>query len=301
MSLDAYGLWATITGLIAVLAAVDTGLATVTTRKVAAARGGGLGGAEGVPNPTSHRARRRPRAMRWSGSVARASRSRCAPGLGRDAARGARGLADHARHRRPDLRTTGLLIWLGVVLYQTVGWYYAMLAAVSTGLQRGDLANAANAVGAVVGAVVTVLAVVAGMGIYGLLVGMWALGVVTMVLHLRNAVRLTGDRRVGLPQRAPRRPDDADLRPGAGLPQASLLVEPAVAKFVLSAFDGSEAAAAMQLGFTVSRMALVAAMAPTAAILVGVAGGARRSPAVSPGWCATPATRRWRWWRCWQR
>lgn len=53
--------------------------------------------------------------------------------------------------------------------------------------------------------------------------------------------------------------------------QASLLIEPAAAKALLSAFDGSESAAAMQLGFTVTRMALIAAMAPTAAILVGVA------------------------------
>ena len=41
----------------------------------------------------------------------------------------------------------GIGLWLGVVVYQTIGWYYALLAAVVTGLQRGDLANSVNAVG----------------------------------------------------------------------------------------------------------------------------------------------------------
>ena len=39
VSLSDYGLWATITGLIAVLATIDGGLATDITRRVAAARG----------------------------------------------------------------------------------------------------------------------------------------------------------------------------------------------------------------------------------------------------------------------
>ncbi len=52
--------------------------------------------------------------------------------------------------------------------------------------------------------------------------------------------------------------------------QASLLVEPAAAKAVLSALDGPESAAAVQLGYMVTRLALLAAMAPVAAILVGV-------------------------------
>ena len=39
ISLEQHGLWATITGLIAVLAAVDAGMATLTTRRVAEARG----------------------------------------------------------------------------------------------------------------------------------------------------------------------------------------------------------------------------------------------------------------------
>jgi O-antigen/teichoic acid export membrane protein len=167
--------------------------------------------------------------------------------------------------------TLGLLLWLGVVVYQTVGWYYSLESAVATGLQRGDLANSVNAVGALAGAVATVVAVVAGLGIWGLLLGMWVLGAVTVVGHMHNAERLTGTRAVWRPERA------ADgrrlLLAGLSLAslQAALLVEPAVAKAVLSALDGPESAAAMQLGFTVTRLALVAATAPTAAILVGVA------------------------------
>lgn len=251
VSLDDYGLWATITGLIAVLAAIDSGLSTVTTRRVAEARGAGDDAAV-------------VRVTREAVSVALRLAVVVMPVVA------LAGWPILHVIAPPDLLVTGMWLWLGVVVYQTGGWYFAMEAAVATGLQRGDLANAANAVGALVGALVTVLAVLAGLGVYGLLAGMWALGVVTLIGHLRNARHLTGTTAVWRPQRA------ADARAlmigGFALAslQASLLVEPAVAKAVLSAWDGPEAAAAMQLGFTVSRMALVAAMAPTAAILVGV-------------------------------
>ncbi len=252
ISLEEYGLWATITGLIAVLAAVDAGLATFTTRRVAEARG-----ADDLDSVVT--------ATRESVSVLGRLALIVMP-LTALAGWPIMGLIAPA-----DDVALGMWIWLGVVVYQTVGWYYSVQSAVATGLQRGDLANAVNAVGALVGAVVTVAAVLAGWGLFGMLAGMWALGVVTLAGHLRNAARLTGTRAVWLPQRA--RDGRALLFGGLALAsmQASLLVEPAAAKALLSAFDGSESAAAMQLGFTVTRMALIAAMAPTAAILVGVA------------------------------
>ncbi len=252
ISLEQYGLWATITGLIAVLAAVDAGMATMTTRRVAEARG--VDDADAVVVAT-----------RQSVSVLARLAIFVMP------ITALVGWPLMSIIAAPADVTLGRWIWLGVVVYQTVGWYYSVQSAVATGLQRGDLANAVNAVGALVGAVATVIAVLAGLGLFGMLLGMWVLGAVTLIGHLRNALRLTGTRAVWRPLR----PADSRKLLVGGLAlasmQASLLVEPAAAKALLSAFDGSESAAAMQLGFTVTRMALIAAMAPTAAILVGVA------------------------------
>lgn len=251
VSLSNYGLWATITGLIAVLATVDGGLATEITRRVAAARG--------------------------DDDMARVVTS------GRQGVGMALGLALVVmpltallgllvvRWIAPaeDYRL-GVALWLGVVVYQTIGWYYAVLAAVVTGLQRGDLTNTVNAIGAVAGALATLTAVLLGMEVWGLFVGLVVLGLVTTAGHMVTTRRLTGSRAVWLPVR----PEHARTLMLAALAlasmQASLLVEPAAAKALLSAFDGPESAAAMQLGFTVTRMALIAAMAPTATILVGV-------------------------------
>ncbi len=251
VSLSHYGLWATITGLIAVLATIDVGLATEVTRRVAAARGADdkaavvAAGRGGV----SIAARLAIVVMPITALLGVPIIHWVAP---------------------PEDFSLGLWLWLGVVVYQTIGWYYALLAGVVTGLQRGDLANSVNAIGALAGAVVTVVAVVAGMGVYGLLVGMFALGIVTLAGHMKSSARLTGTRSIWLPAR----PVDQRRLLVAGLAlaslQASLLVEPAAAKAILSALDGPESAAAMQLGFTVTRLALIAAMAPTAAILVGV-------------------------------
>jgi O-antigen/teichoic acid export membrane protein len=252
LSLDDYGLWATVTGLIAVLAAVDVGLSTVVARQVATARG--------VDNAAEVLA-----ATRSGVSVALRLGVLVMP------LTAAAGWLIVPLIAGGTNRAEAMWLWVAVVGYQAVGWYFAMQAAVATGLQRGDLANAVNAAGAVAGALVTVVAVVAGTGLVGMVAGLWTLGVVTLAGHMRNARRLTGTRRVWRPRHRP----GARSLLVAGLAlatmQASLLVEPAVAKALLSAFDGPEAAAAMQLGFTVSRMALVAAMAPTAAILVGVA------------------------------
>lgn len=252
LSLDDYGLWATVTGLIAVLAAVDVGLSTVVARQVAAARG--ADDAAGVLMATragvSVTLRLGVVVMPLSAAAGWLIVPLIAGGTN---------------------TTVAMWLWVAVVVYQAVGWYFAMQAAVATGLQRGDLANAVNAAGAVAGALVTVVAVMAGAGLGGMVAGLWALGAVTLVGHMRNARRLTGTRQVWRPQHLPGAM--AVLVSGLALAtmQAALLVEPAVAKALLAAFDGAEAAAAMQLGFTVSRMALVAAMAPTAAILVGVA------------------------------
>lgn len=185
-----------ITGLIAVLAAVDSGLSTVTTRRVAEARGAGDDAA--VVEVT-----------REAVSVALRLAVVVMPLVA---------LAGwpimHVIAPPASLVMDGWL-WLGVVIYQTVGWYFAMEAGAATGLQRGDLANAANALGAVVGAVVTVVAVLAGLDVYGLLVGMWALGIVTLAGHLRNARHLTGTTAVWRPQRAVGRPRPAGRRCGA--------------------------------------------------------------------------------------
>ena len=150
-------------------------------------------------------------------------------------------------------------------------------------------------------AVVTVVAVVAGMGVWGMLVGMFALGTVTTAGQMYASRKLTGSSRCGGRSMGPRRGRSCSPGwPQASL-QGSLMVEPAMAKAILSALDGPESAAAMQLGFTLTRLALVAAMAPTATILVGVSGGATASPSASAGWSATPPTPRWRWPWCWPR
>lgn len=251
VSLTDYGLWATITGLIAVLATIDQGLATATTRSIAAARG-----------ENDH------------GEVVQATRHGMAMALGLAlVVMPLAGLAGwpivHWIAPETDF-TTAIWLWWGVIIYQTLGWFYAMQAAVATGLQRGDMANSVNALGALVGALVTVVCVIAGAGVFGLLYGMWALGVVTLIGHMYTARKLTGTAAVWLPA-LPSHPRRL-LMTAAALAslQASLMIEPAAAKAILSAFDGPESAAAMQLGFTVTRLALIAAMAPTAAILVGV-------------------------------
>lgn len=251
VSLDDYGLWATITGLIAVLATIDGGLATETTRRVATARG-----------------------RNDNTAVVAAGRQ----GIGLALLLAVVVMPLTAAAGVPVMRIIapeedfqlGLGLWLAVVVYQTIGWYYALLAAVVTGLQRGDLANSVNAIGAIAGALVTVAAVLLGFDVWGLLIGLFALGIVTTAGHMVTSRRLVHTRRIWLPVR----PTGIRTFLVAGLAlaslQASLLVEPAVAKAILSAVDGPETAAAMQLGFTVTRLALIAAMAPTAAILVGV-------------------------------
>ena len=253
VSLSDYGLWATITGLIGVLATIDAGLATDVSRKVAAARGADD-----------------------SAGVVRAGRH----GLMVAVLMGAVIMPVAALLGWPIIQlvappsdfNTGITLWLGVIVYQSIGWYYAILASVVTGLQRGDVANAVNAMGALVGAGVTVAAVLIGWQVYGLLAGMFALGIATTLGHMRATRRFTGTTTIWRPQRLPRAAARAIAISAAALAsmQASLLIELAVAKALLSALDGPEAAAAMQLGFTVTRLALIAAMAPTAAILVGV-------------------------------
>lgn len=251
VSLSNYGLWATITGLIAVLATIDGGLATEVTRRVAAARGDNdmprvvESGRQGVGMVLGLAVVVMPLTA-LAGLVV------------------VRWIAPAEDYR------LGVALWIGIVVYQTIGWYYAVLAGVVTGLQRGDLTNTVNAVGAVAGALATVTAVLVGMGVWGLFVGLIVLGLVTTAGHMRTTRRLTGTSTVWLPMR----PDRVRALLLASLAlasmQASLLVEPAAAKALLSAFDGPESAAAMQLAFTVTRLALVAAMAPTATILVGV-------------------------------
>jgi O-antigen/teichoic acid export membrane protein len=251
VSLNDYGLWATITGLIAVLATIDGGLATDITRRVAAARG-----AEDAEQVTDIGRHGISVAVRLAVVVMPLTALAGIPIIHWVAP--------------PQDFALGIGLWLGVVVYQTIGWYYALLAAVVTGLQRGDLANSVNAVGALVSAVVTVVAVVAGMGVWGLLVGMFALGIVTTAGQMYASRKLTGTARVWLPEHGPHA--RAILLAGLALAtlQGSLMIEPAMAKAIVSALDGPESAAAMQLGFTVTRLALVAAMAPTATILVGV-------------------------------
>lgn len=251
VSLSDYGLWATITGLIAVLATIDGGLATETTRRVANARGN--------DDPAA---------------VVTAGRQ----GIGMAAALAVvvmpltalLGIPVMHWIAPPEDFSLGLTLWLAVVVYQAIGWYYALLASVVTGLQRGDLTNTVNLVGAIAGAVATVVGVLVGMQVWALLLGLVVLGVVTTIGHMITTRRLTGTALVW----APSWPDQPRTLLVAGLAlaslQASLLVEPAAAKAVLSALDGPESAAAMQLGFTVTRLALIAAMAPTSAILVGV-------------------------------
>ena len=251
VSLSNYGLWATITGLIAVLATIDGGLATEVTRRVATARGDNdmnrvvTAGREGVGMALGLALVVMPLTALAGFAIVR-------------------WIAPAEDYQ------LGIALWLGVVVYQTLGWYYAVLAGVVTGLQRGDLTNTVNAIGAVVGALATVTAVLLGMEVWGLFVGLVVLGVVTTAGHMVSTRRLTGTRSVWLPMR----PEGARTLLLASLAlasmQASLLVEPAAAKALLSAFDGPESAAAMQLGVTVTRMALIAAMAPTATILVGV-------------------------------
>ena len=99
---------------------------------------------------------------------------------------------------------------------------------------------------------------------------MFALGTVTTAGQMYASRKLTGSSRVWWPQHGAEA--RAILLAGLALAslQGSLMVEPAMAKAILSALDGPESAAAMQLGFTLTRLALVAAMAPTATILVGV-------------------------------
>ena len=251
VSLANYGLWATITGLIAVLATIDGGLATEITRRVAAARG------------DDDMAR-----------VVSAGRQGVGMALGLALVvmplTALAGLLVVRWIAPPEDYRLGVALWLGVVVYQMVGWYYAVLAAVVTGLQRGDLANTVNAVGAVAGALTTVTAVLLGMGVWGLFVGLVALGLVTTVGHMLTSRRLTATRSIWLPTRPDRWRALLLAALALASMQASLLIEPAAAKALLSAFDGPESAAAMQLGFTVTRMALIAAMAPTATILVGV-------------------------------
>lgn len=251
VSLSDYGLWATITGLIAVLATIDGGLATDITRRVAAARG-----ADDVQQVTDIGRHGISVALRLALVVMPLTALAGVPII-------------HWVAPAEDF-ALGIGLWLGVVVYQTIGWYYALLAAVVTGLQRGDLANSVNAVGALVSAVVTVVVVVAGMGVWGLLVGMFALGIVTTAGQMYASRKLTGSSRVWWPQHGAEA--RAILLAGLALAslQGSLMVEPAMAKAILSALDGPESAAAMQLGFTLTRLALVAAMAPTATILVGV-------------------------------
>ena len=251
VSLTDYGLWATITGLIAVLATIDGGLSTEVTRRVAAARGqhdnDGVvtAGREGVATAIRLALVTLPIAALAGIPIVRL----VAP---------------------PELFAMGLTMWLAVLLYQMVGWYFALQAGVVTGLQRGDLANSVNALGAIVGALATVAAVLLGAGVYGLLIGLYALGITTLIGQMFAARHLTGTSRVWLPLRP--RSVRGMLLAGLALAtlQASLLVEPAAAKAVLSALDGPESAAAVQLGYMVTRLALLAAMAPVAAILVGV-------------------------------
>jgi len=133
VSLSDYGLWATITGLIGVLATIDAGLATDVSRKVAAARG-----------------------ANDNAGVVQAGRH----GLMVAAVMGAVIMPVAALLGWPIIQlvappsdfNTGIALWLGVIVYQSIGWYYAILASVVTGLQRGDVANAVNAMGALVGA-----------------------------------------------------------------------------------------------------------------------------------------------------
>jgi O-antigen/teichoic acid export membrane protein len=259
VSLSDYGLWATITGLIAVLATLDQGLATAVTRRIAAARGVDdmpgvvVAGRDGVTLAV------------WSAVVIMPVAALAGwPIMSWVAPAGDQAL--------------GLQLWLGVVVYQSIGWYYALQAAVSTGLQRGDLTNTVNAIGALMGAAVTVAAVLAGTGVFGLLIGMLALGVSTTVGHMWVARRLTGTAGIWLPRRGTRWRTLTMASLALASLQASLMIEPAAAKALLSAFDSPESAAAMQLGFTVTRLALIAAMAPTAAILVGVSEWRERQP-----------------------
>lgn len=261
VSLSDYGLWATITGLIGVLATIDAGLATDVSRKVAAARGAGdstgvvVAGRRGLMVAALLGAIIMPAAAVLGWPII------------------------HLVAPAADFRT-GMLLWLGVIVYQSIGWYYAVLASVVTGLQRGDVANAVNAAGALVGALVTVGAVLIGWGVYGLLAGMFALGLATTAGHLRATRRFTGTAAIWRPQRLPAVDARAIAVAAVALAsmQASLLIEPAAAKALLSALSGPESAAAMQLGFTVTRLALLAAMAPTAAILVGVSEWRKTQP-----------------------
>lgn len=251
VSLVDYGLWATITGLIAVLATIDGGLSTEVTRRVAAARGqhdaAGVvtAGREGVATAIRLALVTLPIAAIAGIPIVRI----VAP---------------------PELFSMGMTMWVAVLLYQMVGWYFSLQAGVVTGLQRGDLANSVNALGAIVGALVTVAAVLLGAGVYGLLIGLYALGITTLIGQMFASHHLTGTSRVWLPLRP--RSVRAMLLTGLALAtlQASLLIEPAAAKAVLSALDGPESAAAVQLGYMVTRLAVLAAMAPVAAILVGV-------------------------------
>lgn len=259
VSLSDYGLWATLTGIVALWGVVTAGIATEVTRKVAHARG-----------------------EQDMAEVVEVGRQ----GVAAVIVLAAVSLPVTAIAGVPLMHVvapagmfaTGMQLWIALMFYQVAAWFGAAQAAVVVGLQRGELPNSINAAAAVLGAVVTVGLVILGWGVDALLIGMIVMGLTSAVCQMVVTRHLTGTALIWLPRRT--RGLTAMLLAGVALGsmQISLLVEPAFAKVVLSACCGSESAAAVQLGYTVTRLGLVAVLAPTTTILVAVAEWRERQP-----------------------
>ncbi|MDQ1247071.1 MAG: hypothetical protein QG597_1441, partial [Actinomycetota bacterium] len=219
VSLSDYGLWATLTGIVALWGVVTAGIATEVTRKVAHARG-----------------------EQDMAEVVEVGRQ----GVAAVIVLAAVSLPVTAIAGVPLMHVvapagmfaTGMQLWIALMFYQVAAWFGAAQAAVVVGLQRGELPNSINAAAAVLGAVVTVGLVILGWGVDALLIGMIVMGLTSAVCQMAVTRHLTGTASIWLPRRT--RGLTAMLLAGVALGsmQISLLVEPAFAKVVLSACCG---------------------------------------------------------------
>lgn len=259
LSVSEYGLWVTLAGLIAILATIDAGLSTMVTRRAAVANGAGdisgviHAGREGIST-----------SLRLS--------------LITVPVVGLLGVPVVSFVAPPEDFRLGMLLWLALLVLRPIAGYYMMLAGVIVGLQRSELSATATTVGGLAGALVTVLAVAGGLGVWGMVAGGLAGSITAAVGFMYFARRLTGSAMVWIPVRSPGWGRAAATGLALASLEASLIVEPAASKLVLSVFDGTDSAAAYQLGSSVTRVGLIAAIAPTSALLVGIAEWRVKSP-----------------------
>jgi O-antigen/teichoic acid export membrane protein len=250
--LGEYGLWVTLGGLVAILATSDSGFVTATSRRVALASG-----------------------AKNSDAVIAVGRKGIATAVGMALVTipvvGLLGIpVVHLVAPEEDFRL-GIALWMIALLLRPFSAYFMILAGVLVGLQRTDLAATATTVGALIGAALTVGAVLGGLGVWGLVLGGGSAVFASTLGFMYFTRRVTGTRRIWTP--LPSAGWSRLLLAALALAwlEASLMLEPAVSKAVLAAVDGTDLSAAYQVASSVTRVGLIAAIAPTGALLVGVA------------------------------